>query len=147
MMRLILKLNSKDKISIPDQYISSAEKRIYYYKRISCIDNKIEATEVIEELIDLFGIIPEEVNNLIKLSELKVKLKELKIYDFKLNQTNMIFKNNYEGKLKNFEIFINKYDGKIDTAKRIFDRLKNVEKFIEKISNLKIISLQLIVKI
>ena len=46
----------------------------------------------------------------------------------------MIFKNNYEGKLKNFEIFINKYDGKIDTAKRIFDRLKNVEKFIEKFS-------------
>ena len=129
-----IEINSKDKISIPDQYISSAEKRIYYYKRISCIDNKNEATEVIEELIDLFGIIPEEVNNLIKLSELKVKLKELKIYDFKLNQTNMIFKNNYEGKLKNFEIFINKYDGKIDTAKRIFDRLKNVEKFIEKFS-------------
>ena len=46
-----IEINTKDKINIPADYISSAEKRIYYYKRISCIESADESIGVIEELI------------------------------------------------------------------------------------------------
>lgn len=129
-----IEINTKDKINIPADYISSAEKRIYYYKRISCIESADESIGVIEELIDLFGLIPEEISKLIKLSELKIKLKKLQITDFQMNQTNMILKINSLQKLKNFKVFFIKFDGKIDSAKKIFDKIDNIEKYIEKFS-------------
>ena len=129
-----IEINTKDKINIPTSYISSAEKRIYYYKRISCIEDAEESVGIIEELIDLFGLIPDEISKLIKLSELKIKLKNLDISDFQMNQTNMILKIGNVQKLKNFKIFFNNFDGKIDSAKKIFDKIENIEKYIEKFS-------------
>ena len=113
-----IEINTKDKINIPTSYITSAEKRIYYYKRISCIEDTEESVGIIEELIDLFGLIPDEIRKLIKLSELKIKLKELDISDFQMNQTNMILKMGGIQKLKNLKIFFNNFDGKIDSAKK-----------------------------
>ncbi len=129
-----IEINTKDKINIPTSYITSAEKRIYYYKRISCIEDTEESVGIIEELIDLFGLIPDEIRKLIKLSELKIKLKELDISDFQMNQTNMILKMGGIQKLKNFKIFFNNFDGKIDSAKKVFDKIENMEKYIEKFS-------------
>ena len=129
-----IEINTKDKINIPTSYISSAEKRIYYYKRISCIEDAEESIGIIEELIDLFGLIPDEISKLIKLSELKIKLKKLDISDFQMNQTNMILKLGNVQKLKNFKIFFNNFDGKIDSARKIFDKIENIEKYIEKFS-------------
>ena len=129
-----IEINTKDKINIPTSYITSAEKRIYYYKRISCIEDTEESVGIIEELVDLFGLIPDEISKLIKLSELKIKLKELDISDFQMNQTNMILKIGGIQKLKNFKIFFNNFDGKIDSAKKVFDKIENIEKYIEKFS-------------
>ncbi len=129
-----IEINTKDKINIPTSYITSAEKRIYYYKRISCIEDTEESVGIIEELIDLFGLIPDEISKLIKLSELKIKLKKLDISDFQMNQTNMILKIGGIQKLKNFKIFFNNFDGKIDSAKKVFDKIENIEKYIEKFS-------------
>ena len=74
------------------------------------------------------------IRKLIKLSELKIKLKELDISDFQMNQTNMILKMGGIQKLKNFKIFFNNFDGKIDSAKKVFDKIENMEKYIEKFS-------------
>ena len=36
--------------------------------------------------------------------------------------------------MKNFKVFFIKFDGKIDSAKKIFDKIDNIEKYIEKFS-------------
>lgn len=56
---------------IPERYIRNEEIKIEVYKRISSIRDKQEIDEVIEELIDRFGDVPREVNNLIKVSYIK----------------------------------------------------------------------------
>ncbi|MTI46483.1 MAG: transcription-repair coupling factor [Firmicutes bacterium] len=56
---------------IPDKYIQSEEQKIEMYKRISSIENKEEISDVVEELIDRFGDVPTQVDNLIKISYIK----------------------------------------------------------------------------
>ena len=46
---------------IPTNYIESPERRLFYYKKISLINNKKDYLNLIEELLDKFGPIPEEV--------------------------------------------------------------------------------------
>ncbi|MBV1757842.1 MAG: transcription-repair coupling factor [Dethiosulfatibacter sp.] len=56
---------------IPSKYISDEEQKIEIYKKISVIENKEDVNDVLEEIIDRFGNIPQEVNNLIKISYIK----------------------------------------------------------------------------
>ena len=42
------------------------------YKRISSISNNEEINDLKTELVDRFGILPEEVENLFKLIEIKI---------------------------------------------------------------------------
>ena len=43
--------------------------------------------------------------------------------------------------MKNFKVFFIKFDGKIDSAKKIFDKIDNIENILKNSQNLKIISL------
>ncbi len=124
-------INTNENISIPENYIQSAEKRIYYYKRISNVESKNECNDIIEELLELFGTIPSEIENLIKIAELKIILKELKIYDFVINQKNIIFKTSNIQKMKKVNIYVNNFNGRIVDAKTIFSKIDNLETFIK----------------
>jgi transcription-repair coupling factor (superfamily II helicase) len=64
---------------ISSKYIVDEEQKIEIYKKISVIENKEDVNDVIEEIIDRFGNIPEEVNNLIKISYIKSIARNLNI--------------------------------------------------------------------
>ena len=61
-----------EEIFIPDEYINELDIKISIYKRISSITNNKEKENIITELIDRFGAMPTEVENLFKLIEIKI---------------------------------------------------------------------------
>ncbi len=56
---------------ISNQYITDPAIKIDVYKKIMQIENKDDAEDVEEELVDRFGEVPEEVRNLIAIARLK----------------------------------------------------------------------------
>ena len=61
-----------EEIFIPDDYIDDLDLRISIYKRISSIKNEEKSNQLKIELIDRFGDLPIQVNNLFKLIEIKL---------------------------------------------------------------------------
>ena len=57
---------------IPDDYIGDINTRLEFYKRLSSFTTKQQFHDVEVELIDRFGLLPNEVKWLIKVTELKV---------------------------------------------------------------------------
>lgn len=56
---------------IPDRYISDEEIKVEIYKKIASIENEEDYHDLVEELIDRFGDVPREVDNLMKVSYIK----------------------------------------------------------------------------
>ncbi|HOK56007.1 MAG TPA: transcription-repair coupling factor [bacterium] len=51
------------KIKIPDDYVKSSSMRFYLYREISKIKDRKDAENLINEMIDKFGYIPEDLKN------------------------------------------------------------------------------------
>ena len=64
---------------ISDTYIKDSVQKIDMYQKISDIKNQEESLEVVDELLDRFGDIPKETENLIKIVEIRNKARELGI--------------------------------------------------------------------
>ncbi|MBT4836771.1 MAG: transcription-repair coupling factor [Methylococcales bacterium] len=64
---------------IPDPYIMDVHSRLVFYKRIASASNEQELYNLQTELIDRFGLLPDELKSLFKLSELKLEIKDLGI--------------------------------------------------------------------
>ena len=56
---------------VPEKYISSLQLRIDVYKKIASVCNENDSDDLIDELNDRFGDIPEATNNLIRISKLR----------------------------------------------------------------------------
>lgn len=56
---------------IPDKYIQDEDQKIEIYKKISVISSQKEYDELIDELIDRFGDVPEVVINLMDISHIR----------------------------------------------------------------------------
>ncbi|HVI42634.1 MAG TPA: TRCF domain-containing protein, partial [Anaerovoracaceae bacterium] len=56
---------------ISDTYISDELLKLQMYKKIAAIRDKEDVAEVIDELIDRFGELPQEVENLVKVSHIR----------------------------------------------------------------------------
>ncbi len=64
---------------ISDLYIKDPIQKIDMYQKISDIKNEEESMEVVDELLDRFGDIPKETENLIKIVEIRNKARKLGI--------------------------------------------------------------------
>jgi len=64
---------------IPEQYIADSQQKIEIYKKITKMKKESDSTDIIDELIDRFGEPPEEVMNLIRISQIKIKAGRLGI--------------------------------------------------------------------
>ncbi|MCK9223863.1 MAG: transcription-repair coupling factor [Candidatus Muirbacterium halophilum] len=78
---------------IPDYLESSRQSKIKIYRQIALADTEIEISAITGELRDMYGRLPKEINNLLKISLLKVlgrkiQLKEILEYD----KNNLILK-------------------------------------------------------
>ncbi len=66
---------------IPEDYIPDAAGRIEAYKRIAAIENKDDASDVLDELIDRYGDVPPSVMGLVDISLTRVAAAALGVYE------------------------------------------------------------------
>ncbi len=64
---------------IPSKFIDDEELKIEVYKKIAVIENFEDYSELLDELIDRFGDIPREIDNLMNISLIKSTANKNKI--------------------------------------------------------------------
>ncbi len=78
---------------ISEDYISSLALRIDVYKKIAAVCNEDDSDDLIDELNDRFGEIPEPIMNLIRISRLRNAAMELDFTSIEQNQRMLSFYN------------------------------------------------------
>ncbi len=135
-------------VLIPEQYITDISSRMEFYRRIANLQNKEEIDDLLFELADRFGKIPEQVNNLIMLVHLKNLCKEAYVakLDMGPKATILTFHNdefpypdnllNYV--LKNCHLLKLRPDQKllINIAGEAQDNIGKIENILQEIANL-----------
>jgi transcription-repair coupling factor (superfamily II helicase) len=64
---------------IPDKYIPDVHTRLSLYKRLSAISEQKDFREIQVEMIDRFGLLPDEVNYLIAVTQIKLQSEKMGI--------------------------------------------------------------------
>jgi transcription-repair coupling factor (superfamily II helicase) len=76
---------------IPDSYISDEILKLQMYKKIAAIRDDEDEAEVIDELIDRFGELPSEVENLVKVSHIRAMAEKSGITRVHEEQKKIVF--------------------------------------------------------
>ena len=86
-------VNLKISAYIPDKYIPDTSQRYHFYRRLSAAGSKEPAilTDLVDEMEDRYGSLPEETRNLCRLIELKYPLRELGIIKLEQGPDSFIF--------------------------------------------------------
>lgn len=91
-----VEMDTRVEISInaymPEDYIIGENVRIEVYKRISMIQDEKTRLEVTDEIVDRFGEIPEPVENLIRIAELRGITRKLGISNINLRPDGLVMK-------------------------------------------------------
>ncbi|MCI8471157.1 MAG: hypothetical protein HFJ35_06850 [Clostridia bacterium] len=64
---------------IPDEYIQDANQKIEIYQKIALCKNEKDIQNIIDEIIDRFGNMPKELENLIAIARIKYLAKSLNV--------------------------------------------------------------------
>ena len=134
---------------IPDEYIESSSQKIDIYQNIALCKTKEDIQDVIDEMIDRYGTMPEEVENLLQIAEIKELCKKSNVLKINQRNTNIVFF--FDANKFDFNIIdelIKKYRNKIqfsaaaqpyityklsNTSDKIV--LKEIKEFLENASN------------
>lgn len=68
---------------IPNTYIDSAQEKMEVYKKIAAIKTRDELERVFAELVDRFGPLPDEVQSLLSLAEIRIICRDLSVTSLK----------------------------------------------------------------
>ena len=131
---------------IPDEYISDSSQKIEIYQDIALCKNEEDIQNVIDEMIDRFGNMPSEIENLIEIARIKILCKKLNIskvqgkrsfavFTFELGEFNIDVNElakNYRNRIKFSQIT---YVLQNATGMKM---LKEVEEFLKTIDDFKI---------
>ncbi len=93
-------------ISIPSGYISDLSERLNFYRRLGGVKNSEQMDSVVMELVDRFGKIPHELENLLKIIDLKILCKSLNIETIEAGDKGALV-GFYKGKFSKPEKLIN----------------------------------------
>ncbi|MBM5782129.1 MAG: transcription-repair coupling factor, partial [Pelagibacterales bacterium] len=108
---------------IPEKYIEDLSLRMNFYKKIALVKNSDAQDEIINELNDRFGKIPQEVHNLIEVAKLKWLCKKLGVERMEISQGGIVisFKDNNFSKPDNLlqMVFSSKNQIKIHQGHKI----------------------------
>lgn len=77
---------------IPQNFIEEEEQRIDFYKRIASISDEESKSEIIDEMIDRYGDIPEACLQLIHIASLKATAKQVGIDEVKQEKERLLFR-------------------------------------------------------
>lgn len=136
-------------IIIPEDYVADLGVRLGLYKRIGNLKTAEELSDMREELIDRFGQIPEEVENLLKTVEIKqiCQLANIERIDAGARGVLVMFHNNVFKNVDGLMDFVNKQFGtiKIRPDQKLFIekdlsqyevRLETIKKYVAKLYEL-----------
>jgi len=142
----LINLDLKEDIGIPSDYIPDIETRLEIYDKLSSIFDLEELGNFSEEVIDRFGLIPQNLSNLLGHQKIKIYCSKLEINSINtsINQCLIRFKHSVIG-MEHFikDIFSKnitltdkqiKINEKIDSQELILS-LKNLDEFKSKFSN------------
>ena len=76
---------------IPDEYISDSNQKIEIYQNIALCKNEEDIQNVIDEIIDRFGNMPLELENLIDIARIKYLARPLRIEKIASKKMNVVF--------------------------------------------------------
>ncbi len=76
---------------IPDEYIADANQKIEIYQKIALCKNEKDIQDITDEIIDRFGDMPPELENLIAISRIKCLAKKMKISKIASKNTAVTF--------------------------------------------------------
>ena len=76
---------------IPDEYISDSSQKIEMYQDIALCRNEEDIQNVIDEMIDRFGNMPDEIENLIEIARIKILCKKSKISKVQSRRNFVVF--------------------------------------------------------
>ena len=99
---------------IPDSYISDSNQKIEIYQDIALCKNEKDISNVVDELIDRFGNMPNEIENLLEISRIKSLAREKQITKIQSKRDSVVFtydNKNFDEKI--IQILIQKYGNKI----------------------------------
>ena len=139
-----VEINSGIACIIPDTYLPDVHERLILYKRIASAGNDDELKDLKIEMIDRFGLLPDQTNNLFESTSLKIQSKEIgilkiNIYDEKLeitlNEKNLIdtskIINLIQTKPKQFQLRNQNTLISSETMEADFSRIRSASKLID----------------
>ena len=115
---------------IPDTYISNQNQKIEVYQNIALCESLEDVDDILDEIIDRYGEIPKEVNNLIEIAKIKILARNLGVLSIVQKGTNIKFQiaNNNNISDESFNKMIDKYRLEISINNNlIIKRLKKSE--------------------
>ncbi|MEW6523961.1 MAG: transcription-repair coupling factor [Bacillota bacterium] len=77
---------------LPDDYVPDARQKIEFYKKIAAVRNIDEAADVAEELVDRFGDLPPQVENLLAVARTKVHAAKAGISSISQSHDRVVFR-------------------------------------------------------
>jgi len=79
-------IKNSERAYIPESYVYDSSERLYYYKKISSLKTLAEIKEFRNDLKDRYGTIPVELKTLFFLTEIKIRIKKLKVLKLEIKQ-------------------------------------------------------------
>ena len=97
---------------IPENYIEDSSQKIEIYQDIANCKTEADLQNIIDEIIDRYGDMPDEVNNLIEVARVKNLAREKQVIKIQLRPMGMVFTFS-DFKKENVEILLEKYKNNI----------------------------------
>lgn len=100
---------------IPKEYIVNEFQKLDIYKRIAAIENQEESEEMKEELLDRFGAVPDSVENLLRISLIRVRAHKIYGTELKGKKDRLVLTVHEHAPLLVEQIprILEKYDGRL----------------------------------
>ncbi len=87
---------------IPDDYIENSSQKIEIYQNIALCRNEEDIQNVIDEIIDRYGQMPEEVNNLLEIARIKELAKKAFVIKISERRDSIVF--NFDANKFNLDV-------------------------------------------
>ena len=98
---------------IPDEYISDSSQKIEIYQDIALCESEADIQDVIDEIIDRYGVMPEELENLIEIARIKILAKRAGAIKISQRMDNFVFYFNPKNFNMDIAKLVEKYKNKI----------------------------------
>ena len=115
---------------IPDEFIDDSTQKIEIYQNIALCKNEEDIQNVVDEIIDRYGRIPEEIENLLEVTRIKNLCRQKGIIKIMQKENNVIFYfdiDKFNG--ENIQVMLDKYKNRMQFSlgRNNYITIKNIE--------------------